>query len=77
MFTLSDTNPSQNIVMDGGEGVGMDQWGLPRSCTQALPAGRVFRIGEGVNQFEEDRAGWGLGVVDWAKEVNESTDYFL
>jgi hypothetical protein len=30
-----------------------------------------------VNQFEEDRAGWGLGVVDWAEEENESSDYFL
>ena len=57
MFILSDTNPSQNFVIDGGEGVGMGQWGLPRSCTQALPAGRVFRIEEGVNQFEEDKAG--------------------
>jgi hypothetical protein len=44
-------------VSVGGERVGMGQWGLPRSCTQALPAGRVFRIGEGVNQFEEDNAG--------------------
>jgi hypothetical protein len=57
VFILSDTNPSQNIVMDGGEGVGMGQWGVPRSCTQALPAGRFSRIGEGVNQFEEGKAG--------------------
>jgi hypothetical protein len=40
-------------------------------------SGGILRFGEGVNQFEEDKAGYGLGVVDWAKEGNESTDYFL
>jgi hypothetical protein len=57
VFTLSDTNPSQNIVMDGAEGVGMGQWGLPRSMYTGSASGKGFRFGEGVNQFEEDKAG--------------------
>ncbi len=50
-------NPSPKAFLLVAEGVGMGQWGLPRSCTQALPAGRFSRIGEGVNQFEENKAG--------------------
>lgn len=62
MFILSDTNPSQNIVIDSGEGGAWASGGYPDHVHRLCQRGGFQRFGNRVNNLGDNGL---MGFLGW------------